>query len=370
MNARNVLLGILLIAVVVLGLWIAGPSAEATASALSARSSGWLGARSYLERRGSRVTLSDQPLSRLFQRESAGTASVWVISFPFQRHLADEDLKAIQDHLHAGGTVLLAYSKSLEQSQEERVFANLRLSVRAARDSPPLVPWQWWAYQKTAWTLTPGDGWATAADDPPAKLALPALRQLPRIPPDADVSVLYEVEVDGDAHPVVFSYPLQSGRVVALPAVLLSNAYLLEEGHADLLENLRLWLGESWTFDEYHHGLVSAELTQGRSRVFAWDFFMVHIVLFYVLALLALTRRFGPAWREGEVVAGSTASFLRNLGALHLDLRHHQAAARLLVDRRRQLDPSLPEISVPEISTDARLVEFARAPFTPQEKAR
>lgn len=364
-NTRNLLLGVLLVGVVLVGLLFVTPGQEASSSTLSAKSSGWLGVRGYLERRGTRVTLSDLPLTQAARSDGDGNASVWVLSFPFQRHVNDDDLEAVQAHLHAGGTVVIAYSKSLEQSQEERVLDALGLAARSVREPPPVIPWRWWSYQQTVWTLTAGDGWGELAGGVKT-LRLPAPSQLPEFSQASEVSVLYQVEEDQRqrVYPVVFSYPLQRGRVVVLPAALLSNAYLLGEGHVDFLESLRLWLGDGWTFDEYHHGLTSVAVADERGSTFAWDLFMIHIGLFYGLGLLALVRRFGPVWREGDVVTGSTSSFLRNLGALHLDLRHHQAAARLLAERRRALDPSLPEISVPEIRTPARLVEFAREKFS------
>jgi len=119
-------------------------------------------------------------------------------------------------------------------------------------------------------------------------------------------------------------------------------------------------LGDEWVFDEYHHGLVNAELAAERGSSFAWDLFMLHLAVFYVLGLFATARRFGPAWRERGVITGSTSAFLRNLGALHGQLGHHQAAARLLAQRTRELDPTLPETSVPEITSGGALVDFAR----------
>ena len=78
--------------------------------------------------------------------------------------------------------------------------------------------------------------------------------------------------------------------------------------------------------------------------------------------MLAVVRRFGPPWREPPVVAGSTASFLRGVGALHHRLGHHDAAAALLVERSRQLYPRLaiPE-PMPETRGGVTLLQLAQA---------
>lgn len=372
-SSRSLLMWTLLVAIVVVGLVMVVPNQDANASALSGRSNGWLAARTYLEQQGAVVTLSDRSLQKTPRPGADKGLPLWVLTFPFQRNISDEDLETLQEHLRAGGTILIGYSSTLEQrdqqqSPEERVLKSLRLGVQAVRSPPSLTPWEWWSYQREDWTLQAGEGWREAAPEVGA-LTLPAIQYVPEPPRQATVSVLYHHREGVVVYPVVFSYSLQRGRVVVLPAAVLSNVHLLKQGHADFLESLRLWLGSTWNFDEYHHGLVSTSASEEQGDTFAWDLFIAHVGLFYVLGLLALTRRFGTAWREGEIVAGSTSSFLRNLGALHLDLRHHQAAARILAQRKQELDPSMPEIAVPEVETDARLVEFAREiAFTSQER--
>ncbi len=355
-NRRGVVWGwILLVGITLAGVLVLVPDNEPAGSALSAKSRGWLAARRYLETRGVNVTLADLPL----QQWPASAPGVWVLAFPWQRVPGEAETAAVRLHLHQGGTVLYAYSGTLARFPEEQVLSELRLEERLVRDDPPLLPWKWWAHQQESWELVAADGWSAQAAGPAPEIAVPALDVVPRAPDRA--SVLYARTATGSEVPVVFSYSLHRGRVVVLPAALLSNGHLLAAGHADFLESLRLRLGDAWSFDEYHHGLVNAELAVASQRSsFAWDLFMIHLALFYLLGFTALVRRFGPAWREAPVVVGSTASFLRNLGALHRDMRHHQAAARLLAARHRELDPSLPEVAVPEVTTDASLLGFAR----------
>lgn len=338
-----------LVGITFLGLIFIVPREGATASALSAAPRGWLAARLYLESRGVAVTLSDVPMAAATE-----PSEVWVLSFPWQRWLDDDELAALASHLRAGGTLVVAYSRTLEQHQEETVLSELGLGTRTVRGRPPLVPWRWWKYQRETWTLEPGDAW----DDAAPELMVPARRRVPRAPRGAEV--LYRHLGDRRNVPLVFSYPLHRGRVVALPADTLANDHLLAGGHADFLESLRHWLGDAWRFDEYHHGLVDPGFAAARGSSFAWDLFMLHLAVFYVLGFLALARRFGPPWREARATMGSTAAYLRQLGALHRELRHHPAAARLLAERARALDPALPGTPVPEITSDDELVAFAR----------
>jgi hypothetical protein len=96
-----------------------------------------------------------------------------------------------------------------------------------------------------------------------------------------------------------------------------------------------------WTFDEFHHGLLApADAAAGSGRSF--DSYLLHVAFLYLLAVFAAIRRFGPAWSEPPVIAGSTAAFLVGLGGLHHRLGHHREGARQLVDRAREIDPRLP----------------------------
>lgn len=346
---RSPWLWIALLAVAVVAvLWIASRELGAVSSTLSRDARGWLLARRYLEVRGAEVELRDAPLL-----PGAGDG-VLALTFPWQRPLGGAELTALGDHLRRGGTVLVAYSREIEQYQEKRVLGFLRAKPVEVRAKPSLVPWEWWRYQRQGWELGPEPDWRPDAPT----LSLPAFRRAPGAPEGA----LVWYRGGEDEVPIVFTYRQQGGRVVMLPADLFANAGILRAGNADLLATLFAWLGPEWIFDEYHHGLSSAKAETVASSRFAWDLFMLHLGLLYVLALVVLVRRFGPAWREAPVVAGSTAAFLRSLGTLHRQLGHHPAAARLLDERARLLDPHLPFPSqtwVP-VDDDPSLVTFAR----------
>jgi hypothetical protein len=347
-----------MVALCLFGVVLASPRRQASSSALSSGSGGWLAARRYLEERGARVELSARPLGTSAESEDEGPPPIWVLAFPWQAPLSDGELEALGAHLRAGGTVVAAYSE-LASGLERDVLESLGLEIRTVRGPAPLAPWKWWTFRREVWDLAAAGGWSDPETAP--DLVVPAMDHVPVAPEGA--AVLYRrpsPEDAGEDVPVVFRYRLHRGEVLALPAAVLSNAYLLGAGHADFLESLRLGLAGDWRFDEYHHGLVDAGLAGENPSTFAWDLFLLHLACFYALGLLALVRRFGPAWREAGVAAGSTSAFLRNLGALHRRLRHHQAAARLLAVRSRELDPSLPELDLPDVSSDAELVAFAR----------
>lgn len=322
---------------------------SATSSTLSRDARGWLAARLYLESRG-------VDARRLDTTWSEASGGVLVLAFPWQRgrSVPAEELEALGDHLRSGGTVILAYSGSSPQPQEAQVLDALGLEATEVRPPPPLAPAQWWSYHRESWHLE----WI-AQDGASTPLVVGAFRQAPEAPPKA--RVLYR-ESERDLL-LVFEYPLHRGRVVALPAAVFANARIGEAGNADFLETLAAWLGPEWIFDEYHHGLAAAPSIPGSASRFAWDLFVMHLALIYLLAVASLARRFGPAWNERAPAAGSTASFLRQLGALHHQLRHHPQAAELLVDRARAFEPDLPFPAEPQpvrAGDGDGLVELAR----------
>ncbi len=349
--------GLVIILLVLAGIWLGGGDG-AVSSALSRDSRGWLATQRYLAGRGTQVDLRDQPLTA-----EIGTG-VLVLAFPWQQMLADGELEALGGFLRRGGTVLLAYSGEIGRFREEQVFEALQLLTTEIRSAPPLAPLPWWRYHNETWSLEPAEGCCGGA--PPARpggpvVALGALRGAPESPPAA--RVFYRAP---SGLPLVFDCPLHRGRVIALPADLLANAWLGKAGNADLLESLRGGLTGGWSFDEYHHGLVTVDPAAAESGArFAWDLFIVHLALIYLLGLAALGRRFGPAWREAPVASGSASSFLRGLGALHRKMAHHREAAQLLIERARSYFPGLAldatvERRAAEVDDDLDLVELAR----------
>lgn len=330
---------------------VTGKGVGADGSVLSHGSRGWLAARRYLEARATRVELIDGPLD-----QARLPAGMLVLVLPWQRVASDDGLDTLDRRLQAGGTVLVAYSGSAFPAADETLHV-LGLDGFEPRGRPPLHPLRWRRYATEEWQLRGvGDG--------PESVRMAAAERLPRPPEDATVLLRTE---SGDA--AAFSYPRGRGRVVVVPADALSNGRIGEADNLALLEGLRSLAG-TWIFDEFHHGLTAAASpTAARSRR-AFDFYILHIVFLYVLAVLAVVRRFGPAWTEPPVIAGSTASFLLGLATMHQRLGHHQRAASLLLDRARELDPAARLPPEQEAADDTSLLALARGVARAQSHSR
>ena len=296
---------------------------QAAGSTLSRAAAGWMAARRYLEARGARVTLVDS--------DTAQAAGALAVVFPWQRADArSAGPPLVDDHAARGGTVIFAYSGKPSPDESE-VAARLGMRYQESAEQPPLHPLRWREHQMATSELT--------AEGSPAlpSLRVPTPRSLPAAPVPAHV--LFR---DEGGRAVVFWYPWRAGRVVALPAGLFDNAGLDEAGNAHFLESLAAGLGPEWAFDEFHHGLRGAgEVEEGGAAGRAFDLFLLQLALVYALAVVAVSRRFGPPWREPPVVTGSTATFLRGVGTLHHRLGHHRDAGQALVARARQLHPRL-----------------------------
>jgi hypothetical protein len=319
-------------------------------SSLSRDGSGWLGARRYLEARGVPVVLIAEPLAGFVARqgergtdptpgglvrprgENRGAAvapsgpGTLVLTFPWEGQAVD--LKAAVDaHLRHGGDVVVAYSGEPEGAESELGFWFSAPPAKA-----PVNPWRWYEFVHREWDLRPAASGAAGAW-PPVRVWAP--RSLPQLA--APWRVLYRSPA---GLPVIALCRRGGGRVVVLPADTLANGRLGTGGNADLLETLLRNLGRPWAFDEFHHGLATATApTPAVGR--AADLLTAQLAVLYVLAVVALGRRQGPAWTETPPVAGSAGSFLAGVGALHDRLGHHRDAARLLLRRARELDRGL-----------------------------
>lgn len=342
MSAKSVRWWGLLLVVLAVGMTLLVEVREtASASALSVGSRGFFTARRYLEERGLEVTLLDRPLSQ------AETSGVLVLAFPWQRGASGAEQAGIQRHLLRGGTILLGYSGDAESLAERDAMTWLGLSWSELREDPPLGFLAWRAYANEEWSLTPAEG----LEAPPLRIS--ALSRAPQAPVEAQV--LYH---GPDGEPLVFAFTSLNGRVVALPSEAFSNARLRERGNADLLESLMGSLGPAWSFDEYHHGL-SAALSEEQTRPrFAFDLFLLHLGILYLLLVWRLARSFGPVWPETSVVSGSTRTFLSGVGSLHDRLGHHGEAAELMVRRARELQPRMELEDRGLATTGAELVDL------------
>lgn len=296
----------------------------ASGSSLSRGPGGWLVARRFLESQGVETRLRRRPAAPVVR----GAALVVVL--PLQRRPSAEALDAARNHVRLGGTLILGYAGGLLDPVEEHVLD--AFGVHLQEGAPlPLNPWRWREQRRSEWTLVPEDAWAHLGASRIRRLV-----RVPRIPPSAHV-----LHRDQEGRALTASLPVGRGRVFLLPAEVLSNARLHQPEHVALLEALIDETGSTWVFDEYHHGLSAPADPTLEPSLRALDLWMVHAALVYLLAVLALVRRFGPAWREPPVTTGSPSSFFLGLGSLARRLRLHREAAALLMARARELDPKV-----------------------------
>jgi hypothetical protein len=326
---------------------LAGGGAGLSGSSLSPASNGLLAARLYLESRGAAVELLDRP------PDAAGFGDrTLVLAGPFQRPFDQDSLRAVGDHLRGGGRVVYAYSTGEREGHEEPLRENLGLrDPRPARDEAPLGPLAWRRFRQEAFSLEP-----TA--ESPLRRPLEVLGFERSPPPPAGSEILF----NGGPRSVgmVYRYRLHRGEVLALPAPLLSNAELHRAGNADLLELVLAGGGEGIVFDEAVHGLARIEEAAPGARL-GWNIFLLQVLLLYLAALWTLGRSFGPAWTEQIPSLGSAAAFFEQLGSLHQKYRHHQGAARSLIERSRALDPTLPaELGQKPVATGDDFLALAR----------
>lgn len=319
----------------VLGIWASGRESSGFPSARSRGPSGLLAARLYLEaqleeRSDGEVALLDRPLDETFE------AQVLVTVFPWRRVALGEDLSALTRWLRRGGTLIVGYSGRSVAVEEQGLFDALSLELDRGREQPPLAPLAWRSYQREQWTLVPQG--ELVGGFPP--LVVRAMAGLPRPPEGAEVwFARQDAPATGSA--TVFRFARGQGQVIVLPAQLLGHSRLREPGPSALWAALVGTASEGggrWVFDEFHQGLVAADVAAAEISLLPFDLFLAHLVLAYLLAVWALARRFGPAWRETPPRLGTSGSFLVGLGRLHDRLRHHAEAAKLLVERAAELD--------------------------------
>lgn len=342
MSRDQIRLGVLMVALVCVSMTLLLDVREtASSSALSVGSRGLFVARRYLEERGLEVTLLDRALGE------AEPAEVLVLAFPWQRWASSGEQAGVQRQLLRGRTLVLAYSGEGESPGERGTMEWLGLSWKELREKPPLGFFAWRAYANEEWSLAPAGG----REASPIRVS--ALSRAPQAPAVADV--LYH---GPGGVPLVFVFPYLNGRVVVLPSEALSNARIEEEGNSDLLESLAKSLGPSWSFDEYHHGLAAPLTVEQKQPRFAFDLFLIHLAVLYVLVVWRLAKSFGPVWSERPLVSGSTKTFLLGLGALHERLGHHAEAAELMVRRARELSPRSEIVETGAATNGTELVEL------------
>jgi hypothetical protein len=312
------------------------------ASTLSRRASGWLAAERILAETGTLTEKLDRPPSPETDH------GVLVIAFPTLLPIMPDELEAVSELVDGGSTLIFGYSRSIREYSEIVLMEELEIEASRFDHRLPLNPLRWWREAREGWTIAPVGGGTAIELSRPRRIPLPPER----------AKVLY---ADSGQREAVFAVGRGSGRVIFVPAEALSNARIGTDGGAELLARLQGSLGSPWVFDEYHQGLTTGRPETDGAHTLSMDLLILQAVLGYALALIALMRRFGPAWDEPVVATGSTGSFLIDLGWFHDRQNHHAEAARLLVERSIELDPRIrPPSSIEEVDDGPRLVELAR----------
>ncbi len=323
----------------------------AAGSALSPTARGWLAARRYAEARGTRVRLMDREDYPLAAKDV-----LWIV-FPWQQLSWEEPARRAREQLGRGGTLVVAYSGREGTLQEEQFLQELGLTQLPRHEpEPPLHPLRWREERRTEWRLFPVEAGRAKGGEPAGAGRIRRSEWLPRWPSGTEAWLRNERD-----EVIAGEIAQHHGRLILLPSELLCNARLETTGNADVLERLVQRTSSSWVFDEYHHGLDLAP-TAGETRpTRAFELWMAHLALVYLLTILALMRRFGPAWSDPPVSTGSARAFFLRIGALHARLAHEREAARVLYSRARELSPGLDLTAPDEAGTGGdTFLRFAR----------
>ncbi|HVS64918.1 MAG TPA: hypothetical protein VMT85_15605 [Thermoanaerobaculia bacterium] len=339
-------------------LLITTSSTGATSSALGRGSLGWRGLERLLDSRGIESALLDRALEHrdpILERPEAPGAptpapATLVLGFPWQRGGLGWDPAPVLGFVRRGGRLVLATSSGATPSvAERRLIDALGVEWEAQPRAGALRPLSWWRQRRR------GERWA-ASDNAPftAPLVTGSLGGIARPPRESDATVL---AVDGEGAPVAAVFEVEEGEVWLLPSQVLANAYLGEPGNASLALVLADNVSGPLLFDEFHHGLISAEAQLAEPAGRAFDAAIVQLGLLWGLAVLAFAWRFGPAWPTPVQLVDAHRSFLVGLGALHHRLGHERQAAGALVRRMAAYDPSL--VPPDQVETMLRHAETA-----------
>lgn len=334
-------------------LTLAGPGTRNEASSLSSAGEGLMLAHSYFRSSATECRTLDD-------RSDWAIGEGLVLAFPASGSLSERNLLELRRRLHQGGVLLLLYSISAQSSAEKELFDRLDLSATQVSEDASLNFLRWWRKEKT-----------------PTKIKAPNLKAAVLISrPRLALSAHPEDEIlleDPENHQIFgLIRKIGKGSVFLLPSEALANQRLLRGGNLDFLEKLRTRLPPDLSFDEELHGLSKPRAMNEEERGMA-DALLGHLFLIYLLGLLALGRRMGPAWPTQPRALNSVSGLLLRLGAVHRRMGHHADAAAAMLRRATEYHSwtvTPPELVAEAINLRGRmLLNFSRKLAACQKEA-
>ncbi|HHQ48276.1 MAG TPA: hypothetical protein ENK19_05270 [Acidobacteria bacterium] len=298
------------------------PAAHAEASSVSRRSEGLLLARRYLEARGVRCS----SLTGAIGRDGPRAGAV-VMAFPATEARGRGAVLNLARWMRRGGTLVILFDDRGPGPGQRETLEVLGVATRPIWRREELDPTRWWREVRTPWRLE------SPAGSEPVEISSQAHLALKPRPGDR---VLLEEKDDSAVLGLVRA--VGRGSLLVLPSEAFSNGRLLAGGNADLLEWVlrRLPPGATLAFDEAIHGLGTPVRRAPEGTPMA-DALLAQLALIYLLVVLALAWRQGPAWPEEGARGGSVGGLLLRLGAVHRRMGHHAEAARAMVERAAAL---------------------------------
>lgn len=313
---------------------------------------GYRAAFAYLEATGTSVAAWEAPLDALptatTPRPDLPVGATLVIAWPLARPFAGAgDAASLLRWVRDGNRAVLLLDAANPRADHPFLLVEDSLDGLLTLDEP-VAPWAWeeWRTWAADRRRASGPDGTVALEDPAWRLMCPA---------DAEI-----VATGGDGTPRACRIRWGKGEVL-----LLADATVWQNDHLARGDNLALLVGllggRTVRFDEWHHDTI-AVVSAVPPHVPA--LLAAHLGGLWLLALLALARRFGDPLPPAALVGPSMARALHALATLHRGGRHAAAAAAELYrlsrarSDRKGLDPDLLPAPPPHPS-DERFAAWA-----------
>jgi hypothetical protein len=283
---------------------------------------------------------------------TAGTTLVLV--WPLEKPLDPvADATTLLRHATAGGrVVLLLDGASPVEPPRELLDGAMGVSVVSEEPVPP--------YRWSAWKAWEEDRRTAKTEDGTIRVARPHWT--------LDCRRGTPIATRSDGRHLACRVPRGRGEVVVI-----ADATVWQNDHLGRNQNLELLTavlgGQPVLFDELHHSggaLGATTPTHVPALLF------LHLGLLWLLAVLALARRFGDPLPTPALPRPSMARALHALATLHRGSGHaHDAALRIhAVLNARAARRGLPPLPEPDVESDTQLVVYTQQVGAAQRAAR